>query len=58
MESNVGRYSSVLLYNGRPHVFYWDQNSGGLRHAYDNGQFWAFETLDRQLADPDIPPPA
>ncbi|MCZ7531765.1 MAG: hypothetical protein M5U31_16380 [Acidimicrobiia bacterium] len=45
--NDVGQYSSVVLYGGRPHVFYYDQNFGGtLRHGYWNGQFWAFEVLD------------
>ena len=37
---------AALLYNGRPHVFYYDVTDEALRHAYWNGQFWAFQTLD------------
>ncbi len=36
----------MLLYSGRPHVFYYDALMGHLRHGYWNGQFWAFEVLD------------
>ncbi|MEZ5171424.1 MAG: hypothetical protein R3A49_11855 [Acidimicrobiia bacterium] len=42
----VGSYPAPLLYNGRPHVFYYDGTVAALRHAYWNGSFWAFETLD------------
>ena len=45
--NDVGTFSSVVLYGGRPHVFYYDEDFGGtLRHGYWNGQFWAFEVLD------------
>ena len=43
---DVAWTTSVVLYNGRPHVFYWDSTNGDLRHAYYNGVAWAFETLD------------
>ncbi len=43
---DVAWTTSVVLYNGRPHVFYWDSTKGDLRHAYYNGAAWAFETLD------------
>ena len=36
----------TILYNGRPHAFYYDANNGNLRHAYYNGSAWGFETLD------------
>jgi len=45
IDATVGEYSSAVVYNGRPHVFYWD-DAGNLRHAYYNGITWAFETLD------------
>ncbi len=46
IDMGVGRYVSATLYNGRPHVFYYDESNGNLRHGYWNGSFWAFETLD------------
>ncbi len=46
VNSFVGDYISAVLYNGRPHVFYYDVNNGNLRHAYYNGVSWAFESLD------------
>ncbi|MCZ7531774.1 MAG: hypothetical protein M5U31_16425 [Acidimicrobiia bacterium] len=39
-------HNTAILYNGRPHVFYWDNTDDTLRHAYYNGSFWAFEILD------------
>ncbi len=48
LDASIGRYPAVLIYNGRPHVFYRDFTGGDLRHGYYNGQFWAFETLDGQ----------
>ncbi len=45
-EADTGWQPSVILYNGRPHVFYHDEDADSLRHAYWNGVFWAFETLD------------
>jgi len=44
--SDVGRFTSAILYNGRPHVFYSDAGALDLRHAYYNGTAWVFETLD------------
>ena len=46
INSILGSNTSVVLYNGRPHVFYLDESDGNLRHAYYNGVAWAFETLD------------
>jgi len=46
VNANVGTYNSVMLYNGRPHIFYRDEMNHTLRHAYWNGLFWSFETLD------------
>ncbi len=48
----VGSASSAVVYNGRPHVFYYDITDGRLRHGYWNGQFWAFETLDGHRSGP------
>ncbi len=36
----------AILYNDRPHVFYYDDTNGNLRHGYWNGAAWSFETLD------------
>ncbi|MCZ7531763.1 MAG: hypothetical protein M5U31_16370 [Acidimicrobiia bacterium] len=44
--NDVGRPSAAMVYNGRPHVFYYDETDGDLRHAYYNGVAWAFEVLD------------
>ncbi len=44
--NSVGSHNTAVLYNGRPHIFYWDNTDSTLRHAYYNGSFWAFETLD------------
>jgi len=46
ISADVGQYTSVILYNGRPHVFYFDNTNGNLRHGYYNGSTWVFETLD------------
>ncbi|MCZ7531777.1 MAG: hypothetical protein M5U31_16440 [Acidimicrobiia bacterium] len=46
VDGDVGVHSTAILYNGRPHIFYNANSSGDLRHAYYNGQTWAFETLD------------
>jgi hypothetical protein len=35
-----------VVFNGQPQVFYWDQISFSLRHAWWNGAFWSAETLD------------
>ena len=43
---DVGKATTTLLYNARPHVFYYDDTDKSLRHAYYNGVAWAFETLD------------
>ena len=44
--NDVGSYISVVLYNGQPHVWYWDVSNHDLRHGWWNGSGWAFETLD------------
>ncbi|MCZ7531770.1 MAG: hypothetical protein M5U31_16405 [Acidimicrobiia bacterium] len=46
VNADVGEYNAVMLYNGRPHLFYYDASDGNLRHGYWNGIAWAFETLD------------
>ncbi|MEZ5171426.1 MAG: hypothetical protein R3A49_11865 [Acidimicrobiia bacterium] len=46
LNNTTGGYSTGVVYNGRPHVFYYDYVDETLRHAYHNGSFWAFETLD------------
>jgi hypothetical protein len=42
----VGSSSSVDEYGGFPHVFFIDSTNHGLRHAWWDGTFWHFETLD------------
>ncbi len=49
IEGNVGWYSTVLIYNGQPHVWYYDDTGGNLRHGWWNGTAWQFETLDGVL---------
>lgn len=44
--NNVGVDPSVAIWNGMPHVWYHDATGGDLRHAWWNGTFWQFETLD------------
>lgn len=43
---SVGSDVSVIVYNGGPHVFYYDITGGDLRHAWWTGSTWGFETLD------------
>jgi hypothetical protein len=43
---DVGTFTSVSLYLGLPHVWYYDNDAGTLRHAWWTGRGWAFETLD------------
>ena len=48
VDADVGTYTSALLYNGRPVVFY---GTGGtspqdLRHAWWGGSSWGYGTLD------------
>jgi len=44
--NDVGRDNAVTIYGGQPHVWYWDNSQGDLRHAWWNGAAWSFETLD------------
>jgi len=44
--NNVGWYTTAVIYNGRPQVFYYDADGLDLRHGYYNGVAWSFETLD------------
>ncbi|MCZ7531772.1 MAG: hypothetical protein M5U31_16415 [Acidimicrobiia bacterium] len=46
--ANLGRYSAVVIYNTKPHVFYYDFSGHGLRHAYYNGVAWAFGNTRRR----------
>jgi subtilisin family serine protease len=43
---NVGQYNSVTLYNGGPHIWYYDAAAHSLRHGFWNGTGWSFETVD------------
>ena len=46
--NNVGYWATSTLYQGAPHLWYYDAIGGDLRHAWWNaavGQ-WGFETLD------------
>ena len=42
----MGSFNPVVLYGGRPHVFYQDATNRNLRHAYYTGTAWGFETFD------------
>ena len=42
----VGQHTSVILYQGQPHVWYYDSAAFTLRHAWWTGTAWSFETLD------------
>ncbi len=43
---DVGQYSSVTLFGGLPHVWYYDNSFKELRHAWWDGVQWSFERLD------------
>jgi hypothetical protein len=45
-DSNVGRYNTVTLYGGQPHVFFQDITNADMRHAWWDGVQWRFEALD------------
>jgi hypothetical protein len=46
VNANVGQYAAVMLYGPGPHVWYYDDDAGTLRHAWWNGAQWGFEVLD------------
>ena len=43
---SVGRDVSAAVYGGAVHVFYLNDTSGDLRHAWFGGSVWRFRTLD------------
>lgn len=43
---DVGTDVKSVIFEGRPHVFYYDVTNSDLRHAWWTGARWAFETLD------------
>jgi hypothetical protein len=48
--NDVGASTAEVMYQGVPHVFYFDRTDFALRHAWKRGpligNLWAFETLD------------
>jgi hypothetical protein len=46
VNANVGPFNAVTLSSGQPHVWYYNETSGDLRHGWWNGATWSFETLD------------
>jgi hypothetical protein len=46
LDADVGSANAVSLYGGQPHVWYRDNTSADLRHAWWTGSQWDFETLD------------
>lgn len=46
VNSDVGQYTSTIIYDGTPHTFYRDAQNGTLRHAWWTGSTWLYQTLD------------
>ena len=46
VNESVGSDTTATVYQGTPHVWYYDVDKGDLRHAAWLGTKWAFETLD------------
>jgi hypothetical protein len=46
VNADVGRHTAAVMYNGTPHVFYYDATNGDLRHGFWTGHAWRFENLD------------
>jgi hypothetical protein len=48
INGDVGKYVSVTIYNGQPHLFYYDATNGNLRHSWWNPGIssWSFEDFD------------
>ncbi len=46
--NDTGQYTSALLYDGGPHIFYYDDTDTVLRHAWWTGTQWGFQTVDGQ----------
>ena len=42
----TGQSPKAIEFNGSLHVFYYDVTNGNLRHSYEGGAGWQFETLD------------
>ena len=42
----VGEFTAATVWNNTPHVFYYDDTDGDLRHAWWTGTTWLFEDLD------------
>ena len=48
VNADAGSYATTAVYDGQPHVFYYDATGGNLRHAWWNigNTAWSFEDLD------------
>ena len=46
VNESVGSDVVAMVYQGVPHVWYYDIDGGNLRHAWWTGAYWGFETLD------------
>jgi len=44
--ANLGKDPVSILYGTGIQLFYYDASNGNLRHAWDNGGGWNFETMD------------
>ncbi len=44
--ANLGKDPVSILYSNGIQLFYYDATNGNLRHAWDNGGGWNFETMD------------
>jgi Bacterial Ig-like domain (group 3) len=49
---NVGLGSTSVVFNGLPHVFYYDQANHDLKHLNWNGKAWVYSTIDGATAGP------
>jgi hypothetical protein len=43
---DVGTDVKAVIFEGQPHVFYYDVGNGNLKHAWWTGAKWAFQVMD------------
>lgn len=46
VDADVGLYTRGAVFEGAPHVFFYDASAGTLRHGWKVGASWQFEILD------------